>query len=320
MVLEFHPAILTLRRSRVAQLRDPSRTCEAALNAVLMTYPLRARRPCISTMVSAAAETLRLLEAYSEAEDAHAREQLVTNYVPLVRKLCGRFRRSREPQEDLFQVGVLGLLNAIEKFDPHRGASFSSLAIPEILGAVLNYLRDHGNLIKVPRALRRNKLAVDRESDRLAARLGRWPTVSELAKACDLPEEDIHATMEFARVGEPRSLDERLYADDGHESVTLVDFVGCEDHQFDRSLDRIVVRAALDALPLRERTVIMLRYYKGMSQRQIAERIHISQMHVSRIGRSALLKLRMFVQRDVTLIDNGGPQPQAAAPCLPLAS
>lgn len=105
-------------------------------------------------MVSTSAtQTLKLLEAYRETADPGAREQLVSNYVPLVRRLCRRFRTSREPQEDLFQIGMIGLLNAIEKFDPERGTSFSSLAIPEVLGAILNYLRDHGSLIKGKRSV-----------------------------------------------------------------------------------------------------------------------------------------------------------------------
>ena len=102
------------------------------------------------------AKTLELLESYRVTGDLEARERLVANYIPLVRRLCRRFLTSREPQEDLFQTGMIGLLNAITKFDPERGTSFSSLAIPEILGAILNYLRDHGGLIKVPRALSPN--------------------------------------------------------------------------------------------------------------------------------------------------------------------
>ena len=118
------------------------------------------RKPSTSVGVKKLGVAIQeLLESYRITGDVGPREQLVANYVPLVRRLCRRFLTSREPQEDLFQTGMLGLLSAIAKFDPDRGTSFSSLAIPEILGAILNYLRDHGSLIKVPRALRRNKLA-----------------------------------------------------------------------------------------------------------------------------------------------------------------
>ena len=102
-------------------------------------------------VTTTATGTLQLLAAYRDGGDARAREQLVVNYMPLVRSLCRRFHSSREPQDDLFQTGMVGLLNAIAKFDPDRGTSFASLAIPEVLGAILNHLRDHGSLMKVPR-------------------------------------------------------------------------------------------------------------------------------------------------------------------------
>ena len=167
--------------------------------------------------------TLKLLEAYRESADPQAREQLATNYVPLVHRLCRRFRTSREPQEDLFQIGMIGLLNAIEKFEPERGTSFSSLAIPEVLGAILNYLRDHGRLIKIPRTLRCNKLTIDKIGESIASALGRWPNVPELAEACDLTEKEILAATELGRIGDPRPLDENVETDDSDGSVSLSD-------------------------------------------------------------------------------------------------
>ena len=248
-------------------------------------------------VTTSAAETLKLLECYRTTSDVSAREQLVTNYVPLVRRLCRRFRTSREPQEDLFQIGMIGLLNAIEKFDPERGTSFSSLAIPEILGAILNYLRDHGSLIKVPRTLRRNKLTIDKVSESLASSLGRWPNAAELAEACDLTDREIADATELGRIGDPRSLDENVESDDTDGSVTLAEYVGKVDTGFDLSLDRLTLATALDTLPIREKNILTLRFYKGMSQRQIADRIDISQMHVSRLERGALQKLRLVLQK-----------------------
>ncbi len=243
------------------------------------------------------ADTLRLLASYRETSDVGARAQLVSNYVPLVRRLCRRFRTSREPQEDLFQIGMIGLLNAIEKFDPNRGTSFSSLAIPEVLGAILNYLRDHGSLIKVPRTLRRNKLTIDKVAESMTSSLGRWPTPEELAEACDLSVDEVYAATELGRIGDPRSLDENVESEDADGSVTLAEYVGSEDDEFDLSLDRLTLATALDTLPDREKTILQLRFYKGMSQRQIAERISISQMHVSRLERAALQKLRQVLQK-----------------------
>ena len=271
-------------------------------------------------VIATVSETHRLLAAYSEEGDSRAREQLVDNYVPLVRSLCRRFRRSRESQEDLFQIGVIGLLNAIEKFDPRYGTSFSSIAIPEVLGAILNYLRDHSSFLKVPRALRRNKLKVNRRSEMLAAHLGRWPTVAELVRECDLPENDIRAALEFARTGEPSSLDERLGASDVDGATTLSDLIGYEDGGFERSLDQMTLAAALNTLPLREKTIVTLRFYQEMSQKRIAERLDISQMHVSRLERSALLKLRLFMQDDASGADSLEPDSYSPTSGLPAAS
>ena len=243
------------------------------------------------------AETKRLLKAYAESKDEIAREELVKSYVPLVRSICWRFRRSTEPQEDLFQVGQMGLLKAIEKFDPQIGTSFSTLAIPEVLGAILNYLRDHGTLIKVPRKLRRNKLAVDKASDRLAPTLGRRPTISELAQTCELSPQEIDEVMKLGRTGTPRSLDEQIRPVNGTKSVALADCVGSDDLEFDLLLNRMVLTSALSILPARERTILTLKFHHGLSQRHIADIIHISQMHVSRLERSALKKLRRHLQR-----------------------
>ena len=259
--------------------------------------------------------TVQLLEAYRQTGDAGAKEQLVTNYVPLVRSLCRRFRTSRESQEDLSQVGMIGLLNAIEKFDPNRGTSFSSLAIPEVLGAILNYLRDYGSLIKVPRALRRNKLTLDKVAEAMACSLGRWPSVVELAQECDLSEDEVRDAAEYARMGDPRSLDDRLSFQNADDSLPLSEYVGREDRGFDHSLDRLTLATALDTLPDREKTILKLRFYKELSQRQIAEQIHMSQMRVSRLERAALQKLRSVLSSSSAGLAprNGSPLPAALA-------
>ena len=248
-------------------------------------------------VTTTATGTLQLLAAYRDGGDARAREQLVVNYMPLVRSLCRRFHSSREPQDDLFQTGMVGLLNAIAKFDPDRGTSFASLAIPEVLGAILNHLRDHGSLMKVPRNLRRNKLTVDKTSESLASSLGHWPTAAEVACACGLSEKDVQEAGELSRTGDSRSLDERVESLETEEGVTLSEYVGCEEKGYDLSLDRLTLTRALCSLYARERTILMLRFYKELSQRQIAERIQVSQMHVSRLERGALQKLRQVLQR-----------------------
>ena len=249
------------------------------------------------TVSAAAARTRELIESYQGTGDSAARDQILSDYVPLVRSLCRRFLAAREPQEDLQQVGMIGLLNAVEKFDLDRGTSFSSLAIPEVLGAILNHLRDHSTLMKIPRTLRRNKLALDKASETLASSLGRWPTAVELSQACDLSEKEVRQATELAWMSEPQSLDAIPLDDDSDARASLIECLGTEDKGFDLSLDRLVLATALDTLPSREKTILRLRFYKELSQRQIAERIHVSQMHVSRLERSALRKLRDVLQR-----------------------
>ena len=203
---------------------------------------------------------------------------------------------------------MIGLLNAIEKFDPGRDTSLSSLGIPEILGAILNYLRDQGSLIKVPGDIRRKKLAVDKMSESLASSIGHWPTVSELVSACDLTEAEVLEAAELSRIGDPRSLDQPLDTHGADGGFTLLECVGSEDLEYDLSLDRLTLAKALDTLPARERTILT---HKELSQRQIAEQIKISQMHVSRLERSALQKLRAVFERSGGLL--GGPHRVASS-------
>ena len=259
--------------------------------------PERSVHP-VATSNSARSNTLALLKAYRYAGDIGAREQLASNYAPLVRSLCKRFQPAREPQEDLFQIGMVGLLNAIERFDAERGTSLSTLAIPEILGAILNHLRDHGCLLKVPRTLRRNRLTMYRKAETLSLSLGRWPSATELADACGLSEEEADAAEQLGRAGNLLSLDESIESGYDVEGVALSERIGCEDAEFDQSLDRLTLAAALDTLPSRERTILTLRFYGEKSQRQVAKVVGMSQMHVSRLERGALEKLRLALKSE----------------------
>jgi RNA polymerase sigma-B factor len=267
-----------------------------------------------------ATEMLRLLKVYGETGDADVRETLVLNYLPLVRRLAGRFWQSSEPQQDLFQVGAIGLLKAIDRFDPCHGTSFASIVIPHVLGEIMNYLRDHGSLLKVPRGLRRNKLMVARVSERMVASLGRWPTVPELAEACELTEAEVSATMVFTHVGNLYSLDQVVNPEAANGGVTLSESVGSDDEHFDRSLDRMSVEAALSTLPVRERTIVTLRFSRGMSQSQVAVLVEVSQAHVSRLERSALMRLRLAVESDRWQPRYRDSDTEKASPALPAAS
>ena len=163
------------------------------------------------------------------AAQTQHRDKLVSSYMPLVRSIANRFRGSREPREDLVQIGVVGLLKAIDKFDPGHGARLASLAIPEVLGAILNHLRDHGSLVKAPRDLRKNRIALAKATDKLGAWLGRGPTTAELAAECGLSEEDVNENLKFAGAVDPHSLDATLRPGANDGDSTALEFLGSED-------------------------------------------------------------------------------------------
>ena len=172
-------------------------------------------------------------------EDMGARDRLVEHHLPLVRRLCKRFRDCGEPLEDLIQIGTIGLIKAVEKFDPSRGFSFITYAVPVIVGEIKNFLRDHGWAVKVPRKLQKQKLMVQRAVETLTQTRGRSPTVQEIAEATDLTQEEIFGTFELVNYGRPLSLDEEYGGTGGDGVSSLVEYVGSEDPQFDKLSDRI---------------------------------------------------------------------------------
>ena len=166
------------------------------------------------------------------------------------------------------------------------------------MGAILNYLPGHGSLLKIPRELRRNKLAMDKVSDSISAMYGRKATPTEIAEACDLTETEITDASKLRRTGDPRSLNERFETENGDDGASLSDYVGVEDEVHNISLDQLTLATALGTLPEREKTILQLRYFRSMPHRQTAEIVSISQMNVSRLERAALNKLRLVQQRN----------------------
>ena len=224
--------------------------------------------------------------------DVSAHDRLIVDHLPLVRRLCRRFSYSGEPLEDLVQVGAIGLLKAIAKYDPDRGSSFAAFAIPAIVGEIKNYFRDHGWAVKVPRKLQQQKLAVTRAIESLTQALGRSPTIPEIAEATGLPEEAVYDTFEVERYGKPLSLDAEYNGNGNKDSSSLLDYLGIEDPQYEELINRIDLTNTLSSLTERERAIICLKFYAALPQTEIAARLGISQMHVSRLQRSALSKLR----------------------------
>jgi RNA polymerase sigma-B factor len=222
------------------------------------------------------------------------------DHLSLVKRLCWRFHSSGEPQEDLIQVGTIGLIKAIKKFDPELGDSFISFAIPVIVGEIKNYFRDHGWAVKMPRKLQSQKLAVDRSAAGLIQRLGHTPTVPEIAEDTGLSIEEVSETFEMERFGKPLSLDNAYESDDSEDTTSILDYLGDPDPDLEGLADRVDLAAALEGVDSREQDIIYLKFYSGLSQSAIAQKLSISQMHVSRLQRSVLNKLKSSLAKQAS--------------------
>jgi RNA polymerase sigma-B factor len=227
-----------------------------------------------------------------DQEYERLRDELVVVHLNLVRFLAVRFANRGEPLDDLVQVGTVGLLKAIDRFDLERGVEFTTYATPTIVGEIKRYFRDKGWAVKVPRRLQELNLAVNRASDKLAIELGRSPTVGELAEHLKAGEDEILEAQELGQAYNLLSLDSEVSGETDKKSQTLADTVGVSDAGLELLEDRANLERAFRALTGRERVIIYLRFYESVSQTEIAKRLNVSQMHVSRLQAKALEKLR----------------------------
>ncbi len=243
-------------------------------------------------------EINQLLGLYKASEDATAHERLVTTHLPsLVGRLCRRFSHTTEPLEDLVQVETIGLLKAIAKYDPNRGTNFAAFAVPLIIGEIKNYFRDHGWAIKVPRKIQRQRAIVEKTLGSLSQELGHSPTIQEIAKATGFSEEEVYDTFEVGNYGKPLSLDTLQNGNDSEGLPPILDTLGIEDSDLEGMVNRIDLVNALHYLDSRERNIVYLKFYGGLSQNKIAEHLGISQVHVSRLQRDAVKKLKSHLIR-----------------------
>jgi RNA polymerase sigma-B factor len=228
----------------------------------------------------------------SDPEYERLRAELVVVHLNLVRFLAVRFANRGEPLDDLVQVGTVGLLKAIDRFDLERGVEFTTYATPTIVGEIKRYFRDKGWAVKVPRRLQELNLAVNRASDKLAIELGRSPTVAELAEHLRASEDEILEAHELGQAYNLLSLDSEAAGETDKKSQTLADTIGVADAGLELLEDRANLERAFQVLSGRERVIIYLRFYESVSQTEIAKRLNVSQMHVSRLQAKALDKLR----------------------------
>jgi RNA polymerase sigma-B factor len=229
--------------------------------------------------------------ADSEADQAEVRARLVDQYIGLVEFLARRFRNRGEPLEDLVQVGTIGLLKAIDRFDLEREVEFSTYATPTIVGELKRHFRDKGWAVRVPRRLQELHLELTKIIGTLGQELGRSPTVAEIAEHSGISEEDVLEGLEIAQAYNFTSLDAPIDSDDS-DSSTFAEQMGSEDEQLENLEYRAALAPEMAKLPERERRILYLRFYRGMTQSEIADRLGISQMHVSRLLNRTLIRLR----------------------------
>lgn len=231
-----------------------------------------------------------LFVRWQQHGDHAARAELVRRFLPLARKLARRYNGAREPFDDLLQVASLGLVKAIDRYDLERGTAFSSFAVPTILGELKRYFRDLGWAVHVPRGAQELAVKVEEAQQRLSARSGHVPTVHELAQYLEIETEDVLDALETARAHHASSLD--APHDDGEgEGGSIVDSFGSEDPGLLLADERLTVGEAARSLSEREREVLRLRFAEDLTQTQIADRVGVSQMQISRILRRAVARL-----------------------------
>jgi RNA polymerase sigma-B factor len=233
-----------------------------------------------------------LFRRWQRHRDPAAREALIERFLPLARSLARRYDRSSEPFDDLLQVASLGLVKAVDRYDPARGHAFASFAVPTILGELKRYFRDAGWAVHVPRGMQERVMNVNQAMSRLSRDLGRSPTPKEIAESLGEDPEEVLEAMEAAIAYDAVSLDAPPRANDEEGGDTYADSVGVVDERYELVEYAAAIAPTVRALPERDRIVLRLRFDEDLTQLEIAERIGVSQMHVSRLIRRALTRLR----------------------------
>lgn len=244
------------------------------------------------------ADLFRELRATTDPDrQEHIRNQLILMHSNLVRYLARKFANRGEPLEDLIQVGTIGLINAVDRFEPDRHIKFSTYAVPTIIGEIRRYFRDKGWNLKVPRRLKELNLAANRAIEQLSQELGRSPTYAEIAESVGATEEEISEALEMGSAYHAVSLDTELSDDNEAAKSALMDLVGETDESFRRVELYAQLKDAINSLPERERKIVYLRFFRELSQTEVAKKLGISQMHVSRLQQKALNQLKEIMMR-----------------------
>lgn len=242
-------------------------------------------------------EIHKLFVLYKKTKDPAIREELILNHLNLVINLAQRFANRGEPLKDLVQVGNLGLIQAIDRFDIKRGVEFATYATPTILGEIKRYFRDKGWAIKVPRRLQELNSAIVKSIEQLTQDLKRSPKILEIARHLEVSEEEVLEALELGQAYNPISLDAEIFSETDEYPPTLLDLAGRLDKEIEGFGDRKILKEAVQCLSHQERLIIYWRFFKNQTQIEIAKRLKISQMQVSRLQREALRKMRIYILR-----------------------
>jgi RNA polymerase sigma-B factor len=238
-----------------------------------------------------------LLRRYHEQGDVAARDELIEQYMSLVRSLARRYAYRGEQLDDLVQIGAIGLIKAIDRFDLDRGVELTTYATPNIIGEIKRHFRDKGWAVRVPRGLQELSVQLSRLVEQLTVQLGRSPTIAEIAKEAGVEEEQVLEAIESGRAYSSVSLSAGAIGDEDGDLDPL-ETIGTVEHQYEVSEDRAMLEPGFRVLDERERLILHLRFFEGLTQSQIAAQIGISQMHVSRLIRRALEKIREEIAED----------------------
>jgi RNA polymerase sigma-B factor len=244
-----------------------------------------------------------LVRRFAETRSPAARDRVIEHFMPLARSLASRYQRHAEPFEDLLQVANLGLVKAVDGFDPARGTPFTAYAVPTILGEIRRHFRDHVWNLRLPRGLQELVLKIDKAIEELTDDLGAFPTVAQIAERLGVSQEEVLDGLEAAKARHTDSLDRPL-ASDEDRSLTVVEGLGRDDSAFD--LVEADASASTADVSARELEILRMRFVDGMNQKEIAKLYDCSQMQISRISRASIWKLLCAVRGE-----SAGPIPKA---------
>ena len=236
------------------------------------------------------------IKLYQDTQDEFAQKELVLHYQKLVESLAYRYSKGQSHHEDLVQVGMVGLLGAINRFDVTFERKFEAFVVPTVIGEIKRYLRDKTWSVHVPRRIKEIGPKIKRATDELTNELGRSPKIIEIAQRIEATEEEVLEAMEMGQSYNALSVDHSIEADKDGSTVTLLDVMGNTEEGYDLTEKRMILEKVLPILSDREREIIQCTFLDGLSQKETGEKIGLSQMHVSRLQRTAIKKLRDAVQ------------------------